>query len=111
MSKLDELVKRASEDMNATLNNPRFVKAKLIPTNKETMTPHERALEAACKEYFKHGNVNDGMEKSIKTYLTILLDSPEIEELAKSIDFANAQGTVNAAKLMVTLIKKEVGIL
>lgn len=43
------------------------------------MTPHEKAMKSALRDRA----INDSLESSIQTYLTTLLDSPEmVEKLA-----------------------------
>ncbi len=78
------------------------------------MTPHEKALEDASEKAYQ---LFDGFEplmkevdSIVKTYLTALLDSPEmVERLSEEIFFA--QGTYGEkAQAVIAAIKKEAGI-
>jgi hypothetical protein len=73
-------------------------------------TPHARALEAAKKSTCIYENELDDI---IKPYLTTLLDSPEMAEVAANAvawHFAPSDTPHDAAKAVIAAIKKEAGI-
>lgn len=77
------------------------------------MSIHEKALEAATEKLSSGAaiNLSRGLCNTIvKTYLTTLLDSPEmVEVLAKAI-FTESGNYGDKAQAVIAAIKKESGI-
>ena len=95
------------------------------------MTPHDKALEAALVAYCKATGINPehrkvlmaATEQSCETYLTTLLDSPEmVEKIAMALhdsEFACEfnerdghiqEGYIDQAKASIKAIKEEAGV-
>ena len=67
-------------------------------------TPHERALGAAADMHEQFGLPN-----AIQTYLTTLLDSPEmVENIA--IELCDDSSRLEQARTCIAAIKKEAGV-